>query len=169
MFCFPRPTIIQHFGWKSMNSPLIFVYFLKFRHFPKIRYKTEIWKNAEKYMLERKSSWFLPDPRGLIAMSKRAWKYANSATVSLHVFLISTFSTKMVQDEPLFRAPGRAPGPGWARLLPAFRKRLCFIACMPDRASRHHFRVMVNGLYDVLFFYGFVKRKWRSSTAEVLV
>jgi hypothetical protein len=39
---FPRPTIIQHFGWKSPNSPTMFVWFFKFRLFPKIRYKLEI-------------------------------------------------------------------------------------------------------------------------------
>jgi hypothetical protein len=42
MFFFTRPTIIQHFGWKSSNSPMIFDHFLKFRHFPKIRYKIKM-------------------------------------------------------------------------------------------------------------------------------
>jgi hypothetical protein len=35
---------------------------------------------------------------------------------------------------------------------------------MPDRASRHHFRVMANGLYDIdvsIFFYGFAKREMK--------
>jgi hypothetical protein len=49
-------------------------------------------------------------------------------------------------------APGRAPGPDRAPGPGPGRARDCFvIACMPDRASRHHFRVMVNGLYDIGF------------------
>jgi hypothetical protein len=38
--------------------------------------------------------------------------------------------------------PRAGPGPG-----------LLFIACMPGRASIHHFRVMVNGLYDIYFLW----------------
>jgi hypothetical protein len=42
---------------------------------------------------------------------------------------------------------------------------VCFIDCMPDRASRHHFRGMANGLYDIYIyiymFYGFAKREMK--------
>jgi hypothetical protein len=49
-----------------------FMHFLKFRHFSKIRYKNIILEKCREIYFEEKSSWLLPDPRGLIAMSKRA-------------------------------------------------------------------------------------------------
>jgi len=67
-------------------------------------------------------------------------------------FLCPIYFSKIVLFGAGLGPGGRAPGPGRARVCsPPSAGDCFFIACMPDRASRHNFRVMVNGLYDIYF------------------